>query len=127
MSIKQDWMERQLESIGQGLAVVLFGKDKVKKVFKRFEDQNQDTTDQKMEEMLLNVLINQSFKDGEFLKAEKTLFSFIEKNQTLYAFTTALSFYNRLLDLPDDKLELNGLSKEKINQSIEKLKEIYEV
>lgn len=124
MSIKQDWLERQIEAIGQGFAALLFGKNRVKKVFERFEEEHQEVKNQKMDEMLLDVLINQHLNEGEFLKAEETLFSFIE---TPHMLMTALSFYNQLYGLDDDKLKLSGFSKEKIAQKIEKLKQIYSV
>lgn len=127
MSIKQDWLERQIEAIGQGFAALLFGKNRVKKVFERFEEEHQEVKNQKMDEMLLDVLINQHLNEGEFLKAEETLFSFIEKEQTPHMLMTALSFYNQLSDLDDNKLKSSGFSKEKITQRIEKLKQIYNV
>lgn len=127
MSIKQDWLERQIEAIGQGFATLLFGKNRVKKVFERFEEEHQEVKNQKMNEMLLDVLINQYLNEGEFSKVEKTLFSFIEKEQTPHMLMTALAFYNQLYGLDDDKLKLSGFSKEKIAQKIEKLKQIYNV
>lgn len=127
MSIKQDWLERQIEAIGQGFATLLFGKNRVKKVFERFEEEHQEVKNQKMNEMLLDVLINQYLNEGEFSKAEKTLFSFIEKEQTPHMLMTALAFYNQLYGLDDDKLKSSGFSKEKIAQKIEKLKQIYNV
>ena len=127
MSIKQDWLERQIEAIGQGFATLLFGKNRVKKVFERFEEEHQEVKNQKMNEMLLDVLINQYLNEGEFSKAEKTLFSFIEKEQTPHMLMTALAFYNQLYGLDDDKLKSSGFSKEKIAQKIEKLNQIYNV
>ena len=126
MGIKNDWMESQIEAIGQGLAAVLFGKEKLKKVFKKFEEKHQVSESQKMDDMLLDVLMGQYLKNDEFQKAEETLFSFMEKNRTQHMFMKALSFYNQLLSLDEEKLNSSGFSKEKIQQSIENLKQIYE-
>ena len=126
MGIKNDWMESQIEAIGQGLAAILFGKEKLKKVFKKFEEKHQESESQKMDDMLLDVLMGQYLKSGKFLKAEETLFSFIEKNHTQHMLMKALSFYNQLLSLDEEKLNSSGFSKGKIQQSIEKLKQIYE-
>ncbi len=126
MGIKKDWMERQIEDIGQGLAAVLFGKEKLKKVFERFEEKHQESESQKMNDMLLDVLMGQYLNGGEFQKAEETLFLLIENNQTPHMLMKALSFYNQLLNLDKEKLKLNGFSEEKIQQRIEKLKQIYE-
>ena len=40
---------------------------------------------------------------------------------------TALTFYNQLSDLDDEKMKSSGFSKEKITQRIEKLKQVYGV
>ena len=127
MGIKQDWFERQIEAIGQGLAALLFGKDKVEKVFEEFREVRRTNDSYKTDEILLDVLINQHVKKGEFLEAEETLFSFMEREHTLNMFITAMNFYNQLLCLGEDKLKESGFSKEKIAQSIEKLKQIYNV
>lgn len=127
MNIKHDWFERQIEAIARTLAALLFGRDKVQKVFEEFEEKDGPDTTQKLDEMLLGVLINRYVRECKFLEAEKTLFSFLEKEKTLNMFMTAMSFYNRLLDLDDEKLKSGGFSKEKISQSMEKLKQIYKV
>lgn len=48
MNIKQDWFERQIEAIARTLAALLFGKDRVIKVFEEFEGKDgYDTTQNK--------------------------------------------------------------------------------
>ena len=125
MGIKQDWMERQIEAMGDTMAAVLFGKKRLKKVFDEFAENNQEDKNQEIDQIVMDVLVNSYVKKGDFTKAEETLFSFAENQKTLHVFTSALLFYNKLLCMDDEKLNSYGFSKEKINQSIEKLRNLY--
>lgn len=125
MGIKQDWMERQIEAMGDTMAAVLFGKKRLKKVFDEFAENNQEDKNQEIDQIVMDVLVNSYVKKGDFTKAEETLFSFAESQKTLHVFMSALLFYNKLLCMDDEKLNLYGFSKEKINQSIERLRGLY--
>lgn len=126
LSIKQDWMERQIEDMGRTLAAILFGKERLQRVFEDFKENEETNSNQKMEEMILDVYINSYLKSGELIKAEKLIFSFIENKKTLKGLTVALSFYNKLLESNDQYLQTNGFSKDKIETGMEKLKVLYE-
>ena len=125
MGIKQDWMERQIEAMGDTMAAVLFGKKRLKKVFDEFAENNQEDKNQEIDQIVMDVLVNSYVKKGDFTKAEETLFSFAGNQKTLHVFMSALLFYNKLLCMDDEKLNSYGFSKEKINQSIEKLRNLY--
>ena len=125
MGIKQDWMERQIEEMGDTMAAVLFGKKRLKKVFDKFAENNQEDKNQEIDQIVMDVLVNSYVKKGDFTKAEETLFSFAKNQKTLYVFQSALLFYNKLLEMDDKKLNSYGFSKEKINQSIERLMGLY--
>ncbi len=126
MSIKQDWMEHQIEAMGRTLSAILFGKERLQRVFENFKENEEANSNQKIEEMLLDVYINSYLKSGELIKAEKLIFSFIENKKTPKGLTMALSFYNKLLESDDQYLQTNGFSKDKIEKGIEKLKALYE-
>lgn len=125
MGIKQDWLERQIEEIGDTLAAILFGKDRLKKTYEKFKENKQENQNEEMNDMVMDVLVDSYVKKGELAKAEETLFSFAEIQRSSHALTSAILFYNKLLALDEEKLNSSGFSKEKINQSIEKLKQIY--
>ena len=54
MSIKKDWMERQIEAIGNTFAAILFGKDKVKAILDVDEEENSAT---EMEDDILDRMV----------------------------------------------------------------------
>lgn len=126
MSIKQDWMERQIEDIGRTLAAILFGAERLQRVFEDFKENEESNSNQKMEETLLDIYVNSYLKSGKLIEAEKLIFSFIENKKTLRGLTVALSFYNKLLESSDQYLQANGFSKDKVEEGIEKLKALYE-
>ena len=125
MGIKNDWLEKQIEEIGNTTAAVLFGKDKFKKTYEKLKENNQKNKNEEMNDMVMNVLVDSYVKNGELAKAEETLFSFAENQKTAHILTSAIFFYNKLLALNEEKLNESGFSKERINQGIEKLKQLY--
>lgn len=51
----------------------------------------------------------------------------MEERNTLHTFITAMLFYDQLLGLDDEELKARGFSTERINQGIERLKQMYDV
>ena len=79
MSIKKDWMERQIEAIGNTFAAILFGKDKVKAILDVDEEENSAT---EMEDDILDRMVKKHLSDKNFNEAENLIFNALEKQKT---------------------------------------------
>lgn len=68
MGIKQDWMERQIEYMGGTLAAILFGKERLQRVFEDFKENEEASLNQKMKNTRL-ILMSYFNKRGSNKKS----------------------------------------------------------
>ncbi len=122
---KKDFIERQIETISNTFAAILFGKEKVKSILSEENEKEQDSTTA-MEDEILERMVKKYIKDMDFNKAEDILFNSIEANKTAQKLEIALLFYNEVNKYSDDILKKYGFSKEDITNGVNQLKAYYE-
>lgn len=132
MGIKKDWLEQQIEAIGNTFAAILFGKDKVNAILDMDDEEdsstkeNNTTTNCDME--ILKAMIKMRIKSNDYNGAERDIFNFIEGGQkTKELFILALDFFNKMHELSDETLAKYDYSHDKIEKGIERLKVLYNV
>ena len=123
MSIKKDWMERQIEAIGNTFAAILFGKDKVKAILDVDEEENSAT---EMEDDILDRMVKKHLSDKNFNEAENLIFNALEKQKTARRFELALTIFNEANEFSDEVLSKYNYSHEEIEDGINTLKSLYE-
>lgn len=123
MSIKKDWMERQIEAIGNTFAAILFGKDKVKTILD-VDEENDSATE--MEDDILERMVKKHLADKNFNEAENIIFDSIEKQKTARRFELALNFFNEANEYSEEVLNSLNYSHEEIEEGIFHLKKLYE-
>lgn len=123
MSIKKDWMERQIEAIGNTFAAILFGKDKVKAILDVDEEENSAT---EMEDDILDRMVKKHLADKNFNEAENLIFNALERQKTARRFELALNFFNEANEFSDEVLSKYDYSHEEIEDGINTLKSLYE-
>lgn len=106
---EQDWIIRQIRSMVQVIAKMVFGKESVK--YELNDETNSERTNLLYRE-LLDLL-----KDLKINEAENLLFENIEYNDIKYL-NIAIDFYNRLNELNDDQLKRGNFTRNEINMGI---------
>ena len=123
MSIKKDWMERQIEAISNTVAAILFGKDQVKAILDMDEEEDAVAD---MEEDLLDRMVKKALIDGNVNEAENLVFNAIDQNKRNRRLMIALEFFNEVHGYDEEKLRQANYSKEEIEDGIKQLRELYE-
>ena len=123
MSIKKDWMERQIEAISNTFAAILFGKDKVKSIFEMDEEESGET---QMEDDILERMTKKYLSEKNFNAAENLIFNAIEKEKTIRRFELALNFFNEAHQFSDEVLSKYNYSNSEIEEGINYLKRLYD-
>lgn len=123
MSIKKDWMERQIEAISNTFAAILFGKDKVKSILEMDEEENTAT---QMEDDILERMTKKYLSEKNFNEAENLIFNAIEKEKTVRRFELALNFFNELHQFSDEFLSRYNYSSKEIEEGVNYLKKLYD-
>lgn len=123
MSIKKDWMERQIEAISNTFAAILFGKDKVKSILEMDEEENTAT---QMEDDILERMTKKYISEKNFNEAENLIFNAIEKEKTVRRFELALNFFNELNQFSDEFLSKYNYSSKEIEEGVNYLKKLYD-
>lgn len=123
MSIKKDWMERQIEAISNTVAAILFGKDQVKAILDMDEEEDAVAD---MEEDLLDRMVKKALIDGNINEAENLVFNAIDQNKRNRRLMIALEFFNEVHGYDEEKLKQANYSKEEIEDGIKHLRKLYE-
>ncbi|HHY23454.1 MAG TPA: hypothetical protein GX527_04340 [Clostridiaceae bacterium] len=118
MMYQQDWMMRQIESMVQGIARLIFKKDTI--TYELIDETNYTKTDLYYKELL--ELLNSS----KINEAENLLFERIESSDINYL-TIAVDFYNRLNKLSDEQLEKSNFSRVEIKSGLEDVLKIFDL
>lgn len=121
MGFKQDWMERQIEALAETVAALIFGKEKIKSLASKIED---NITEFSMEDEILERLLEEYLKKGEICKAEDLLFDSIKENNTPRKIIAGLKFYNDLNGFSKEFLEEKNFSKDEIVEGLQELKKL---
>lgn len=115
---QQDWIMRQIRSMGQAIARMIFGKDSVK--YELTDETNSEKT---------NLLYKELLDLLEFLKineAENLLFEKMETGDLKYL-NIALDFYSRLNELSDEQLEKGDFTREEIKIGLNDALKLYDI
>ena len=124
MSIKKDWMERQIEAISNTFAAILFGKDKVKSILEMDEEEDAAT---QMEDDILERMTKKYLSEKNFNEAENLIFNALEKEKTIRRFELALNFFNEAHQFSDELLSKCNYSHKEIEEGINYLKKLYDL
>lgn len=123
---KQDWTEKQIEAIGDTLAVAIFGKKKLKDILEDYDENHEKDEIDGLEEKTLRVTINKFLDNDDINRAENILFSSIKRNPSVGKLLIAFDFYNKINEWTDEDLEKNNFSREEIKDGIENIKRVYD-
>jgi len=107
---QQDWMMRQIESMVQAIARLIFKKDTI--TYELMDETDYTKTDLYYKELL--ELLNSS----KINEAENLLFERIESSDMNYLMI-ALDFYDRLNKLSDEQLEKSNFPRDEIKDGLE--------
>lgn len=118
MMMHEDWLMRQIQQTIYMLAKVFFKKDMVQ--YTVVDELHQTTTD-----MLHNRLMDMVDK-MELNEAENLLFSQLDPGDS-QLLLLALTFYQRVGQMPDDVLEAAGFPREEVYQGLMDLGRVYGV
>lgn len=125
VSKKDDWFERQIESIAITLVGLIFGKKRLEEIlYDRQENEGNDIVTKANEEYLARLL-EKMVKEKKFQDADTLLKEEIEKKPTARKLEIASQFYDELNKLDEQALSEVGFTKEKIRESINFIKEVY--
>ncbi len=121
MGTKRDWIEDQIEIISKTLVGIIFGKEKLKKLTDKYEENFSENT---VYDDILKARLKKLIEKGNILEAEKLLFDSIDENSRVNEIIIALDFYNDLSNLDEKFLHEHDFSKEKITAGIENIKKL---
>lgn len=125
VSKKDDWFERQIESIAITLLGLIFGKKRLQEILHdRQENEGNDLTVKANEEFLARVL-EKMVREKKFQDADELLKEEIEKNPTARKLEIASKFYDELDHMDEQTLSEDDYTKEKIRESIKFIRDIY--
>jgi len=125
VSKKDDWFERQIESIAITLVGLIFGKKRLQEILHdRQENEGNDLIVKANEEFLARVL-DKMVREKKFQEADELLKEEIEKNPTARKLEIASKFYDELDHMDEQILNEDGFNKSKIRDSIEFIRDIY--
>lgn len=113
MVYSNDWLMFQILSYMEAVGRVAFGKGPVS---------HEEYLPPEVIE--LHLYIKKLLEDGKINEAENFLFEKMTAGD-LDVLSVALSFYSTINDMDDDKLELNGFSREEIYQGVTDITKIY--
>ncbi len=106
MGFQDDWMLRQIETIAQFVAKVVFQKNTIK----------YEVTDELNNTDILYEKINHLIKEGKICQAENILFENIEYNDKYIEL--AADFYQKINALNDKQLEAADFSRDEIYEGL---------
>ncbi len=113
---QQDWIIRQIRSMGQAIARIVLGKDSV--TYELTEETNSERADLLYKDILILL------ESGNINEAENLLFEKMEAGDIKYL-NIALDFYNRLNELRDEDLEKGDFTREEIKMGLDDALKIY--
>lgn len=111
MEFQQDWIIRQIETVTQYVARVLFQKEKI--VYEIKEEARMSDND------LLHQRLLMLLREERLCAAEDLLFDNLEPGNEAHARLT-LDFYGRLNALTDEALEAGGLPRGELEEGLRK-------
>lgn len=109
MSYKQDWLMRQIESMTQMIAHLVFHKDTISREIRNEAAASQ--TD------LLHQRLSALLDEDKICQAENLLFESFSPENTEHI-RLAVEFYARLNKLADEYLEAHDFSREEIKEGL---------
>ena len=106
---QQDWIMKQIKTIANTIAALVFRKAEVS--YEIQDEANQTETD------MLFLHLNKMLDDGNINGAEDMLFDELDPSNTAYLLL-AVDFYQRLNAIPDEELERCGYSRDEIIEGL---------
>jgi len=126
-SKKQDWLERQIETISLALTRLFWDDKKIRSIIDKLEEtRHANRQDDELNDIVLETIIKNYLAENKFPEAKEVLSADIKKGKTAVNLIMSLKLYDELLKLSEEELIKYNFSKEKINSELKKLAEFYE-
>ena len=120
MYYQHDWFMLQIQMMVQFIAKVTFQKDPFE-IDALFDTEWGHTETDPLEKEIAAL-----FAQSRFQEAESLVLKRLSSKQPA-ALKTALSFYNALNQLPDERLNANGFPRERVRRGLEELTRLYQI
>lgn len=120
MYYQHDWFMLQIQMMVQFIAKVTFQKDPFE-IDALFDTEWGHTETDPLEKEIAAL-----FAQSRFQEAESLVLKRLSSKQPA-ALKTALSFYNALNQLPDERLNAYGFPRERVRRGLEELTRLYQI
>ena len=120
MYYQHDWFMLQIQMMVQFIAKVTFQKDPFE-IDALFDTEWGHTETDPLEKEIAAL-----FAQSRFQEAESIVLKRLSSKQPA-ALKTALSFYNALNQLPDERLNAHGFPRERVRRGLEELTRLYQI
>ena len=120
MYYQHDWFMLQIQMMVQFIAKVTFQKDPFE-IDALFDTEWGHTETDPLEKEIAAL-----FAQSRFQEAESLVLKRLSSKQPA-ALKTALSFYNALHQLPDERLNAHGFPRERVRRGLEELTRLYQI
>lgn len=120
MYYQHDWFMLQIQMMVQFIAKVTFQKDPFE-IDALFDTEWGHTETDPLEKEIAAL-----FAQSRFQEAESLVLKRLSSKQPA-ALKTALSFYNALNQLPDERLNGHGFPRERVRRGLEELTRLYQI
>ena len=120
MYYQHDWFMLQIQMMVQFIAKVTFQKDPFE-IDALFDTEWGHTETDPLEKEIAAL-----FAQSRFQEAESLVLKRLSSKQPA-ALKTALSFYNALNQLPDERLTAHGFPRERVRRGLEELTRLYQI
>lgn len=120
MYYQHDWFMLQIQMMVQFIAKVVFDKDPYA-IEALYETESGEGGNEPLDKELASLLAQSRFQEAEALVRRNL------SSQRLEGLKSALYFYNALNQMPDERLEAHGFSREMIRQALDELTQLYQI
>lgn len=118
MIFQKDWFMRQIETMVQTVARLVFQKELIQ--YEIIDEASQSQTD------LLYTQLMYLLADRKICEAENLLFTQLDVEDEKYL-ELALDFYHKINLFNDEDLQKSDFSREEINQGLLEIMQIYQI
>lgn len=105
-----DIVEKLMKDIGKICAKIFVNKEE--KCSEKINIDQMDSVD------IFKIVLNKSFHEGDYNKAENLIFNELENNNSPEVYEVAMEFYNELLKKSDEHLNRSDFTRNEIYQGL---------
>lgn len=120
MYYQHDWFMIQIQMMVQFIAKVVFNKD-LYEIEAFYETESAEGGNDPLDKALASLLAQSRFQEAEALVRRNL------SSGRLEGLRSALYFYNALNQMPDERLEAHGFSREQIRRALDELTQTYQI